>query len=75
MDDLEAFYVYGQYTRLSNLGRVVAEQQNVVWSTGTHPSNPVPLIAVGPPAATAGFGKLMHTTQWAQQAFDLLQKR
>ncbi|WP_299728593.1 alkaline phosphatase [uncultured Endozoicomonas sp.] len=60
--DFGAFYVYGEEIRHDLLGRAVAEDQNVVWGTGTHTSTPVPVIAFGPAAATAPFGKMIHHT-------------
>jgi len=58
--------------RYDLLGRVVGKYQNTVWATGTHTNTPVPLIAVGPKNVTAQFGKMMHTTEWAQYAINAL---
>ncbi|MEK8016143.1 MAG: hypothetical protein VSS75_004685 [Candidatus Parabeggiatoa sp.] len=66
--DFKAFYVYSSELRLDLLGRVVAKYQNTVWATGTHTNTPVPLIAIGPENVTAQFGRMMHTTEWAQYA-------
>ncbi len=71
--DFKAFYVYSSELRLDLLGRVVAKYQNTVWATGTHTSTPVPLIAIGPENVTAQFGRMMHTTEWAQYAIEALQ--
>ena len=60
--DFGAFYVYGEEIRHDLLGRAVAEDQNVVWGTGTHTNTPVPVIAFGPDYATAPFGKMIHHT-------------
>jgi alkaline phosphatase len=73
VDDFEAFYVYAGSMRESNLARAVATAQNAVWSTGTHTSTPVPLIAIGPSRVIERFGRLMHTTEWAEQVFDILE--
>lgn len=59
--DFPAFYVYGEDVHLNLLGRALSEQQNVVWSTGTHTSTPVPVIVYGPTSATSHFrGFLTH---------------
>ena len=72
VDDFKAFYFYGDDVRRANLARAVAEQQNVVWSTGTHLSTPVALIADGPQRFRSKFGGFVHTTQWSRAAFSLL---
>ncbi len=72
INDFKEFYVYSEEVRKDILGRVVAKQQNIVWSTGTHTNTPVPLIAYGPQKITAQFSKLLHTTEWAQYAIDAL---
>jgi alkaline phosphatase len=71
--DFKEFYVYGKNSRQDLLGRVVAKYQNAVWATGTHTNTPVPLIAIGPENVTAQFGRMMHTTEWAQYAIEALQ--
>ena len=60
--DFKAFYVYGEEIRHDLLGRAVAEEQNVVWGTGTHTSTPVTVIAYGPESAAKQFGKMVHHT-------------
>ncbi len=70
--DFKEFYVYSNEVRYDLLGRVVGKYQNTVWATGTHTNTPVPLIAVGPKNVTAQFGKMMHTTEWAQYAINAL---
>jgi len=60
--DFKAFYVYGEEIRHDLLGRAVAEEQNVVWGTGTHTSTPVTVIAYGPESASKQFGKMVHHT-------------
>jgi alkaline phosphatase len=60
--DFKAFYVYGEEVRHDLLGRAVAEDQNVVWGTGTHTSTPVPVIAFGPQNVAKQFGKMVHHT-------------
>jgi len=58
--DFRAYYPYLSDGPQGVLGRVLSEQQNVVWSTGTHTHTPVPVFAVGPAGATAPFGGLLH---------------
>ena len=72
INDFKEFYVYSEEVRSDILGRVVARQQNVVWSTGTHTNTPVPLIAYGPIQISEKFGGLLHTTEWAQLAIDAM---
>ncbi len=61
--DFEAFYVYGNGTATGLLARAVAEQQSVVWGTGTHTATPVPVIAWGPESARSKFAGIMHHTE------------
>jgi len=72
INDFKEFYVYGEELRWDLLGRAVAKHQNVVWSTGTHTNTPVPLIVYGPTQISEKFGRLLHTTEWAQMAIDAL---
>ncbi|MGA1869810.1 MAG: alkaline phosphatase [bacterium] len=72
IDDFKTFYHDHKRMRNALLGRVVAQQQNTVWSTGTHSNTPVPLIAVGPKKATEVFSRMLHTTEWAQYAIEIL---
>ena len=70
--DFEAFYVYGENLRMDLLGRRLAAQQHVVWGAGTHTSTPVILGAYGPPAATARFGGMIHSTDVGKRMKELL---
>lgn len=72
LNDFREFYVDNESIRKDILGRIVAKQQNVVWSTGMHTNTPVPLIVFGPEMVTKKFGRLIHTTEWAQYAIDTL---
>ena len=56
VDDFEEFYVYHAEIRNDLLGRALAREQQVAWSTGTHTHTPVPLLAYGPDWATSAFG-------------------
>ena len=68
-----AFFVYQLYDNRQNLlAREVAADQMVVWNTGTHTATPVLVFAKGAPAAMAPFGALMHHTQLAQRAMQVL---
>jgi len=66
VDDFEAFYVYGQDIRNDLIGRAVSQDQNIVWSTGTHTATPVAVIAYGPDQVTAPFSSLTHHTEIGQ---------
>ncbi|HMP08450.1 MAG TPA: alkaline phosphatase, partial [Lacipirellulaceae bacterium] len=70
--DFESFYVYGENLRMNQLGRRLAAQQSVVWSSGTHTSTPVLIGAYGPPEATRCFAGLMHATDVGQRMIALL---
>jgi alkaline phosphatase len=72
--DFKAFYVYGEEVRHDLLGRAVAEEQNVVWGTGTHTSTPVPVIAFGPQSVAKQFGKMVHHTDIGQMTKDVIAK-
>ena len=63
MDVNGAFFVYQTDDNRQNLlAREVAEQQNVVWATGTHTNTPVLVFTQGPGGTTARFGKVLHHT-------------
>jgi len=70
--DFKEFYVYETEIFKDLIGRIVGKQQYAVWATGTHTNTPVPIIAYGPETVTKGFGKMMHTTEWAQLAIDIM---
>lgn len=46
--DFQAFFVYGEEIHFNLMGRELAQQQNVVWGTGTHTTTPVNVFAWGP---------------------------
>ena len=73
VDDFKPFYIYGDDVRRALLARMCAGRQNTVWSTGTHTATPVPLIVLGPQNITRQFRGLLHTTQWAGTAKDVLE--
>ncbi|GAA3925320.1 alkaline phosphatase [Litoribacillus peritrichatus] len=72
VSDFKAFYVYGEEVRHDLLGRAVAEEQNVIWGTGTHTSTPVPVIAFGPESASKQFGKMIHHTDLGRMAKEVV---
>jgi len=72
VNDYKEFYVYETEVFKDLIARIVGKQQYAVWSTGTHTNTPVPIIALGPENVTKGFGKMMHTTEWAQLAIDIM---
>ena len=53
--DFGAFYPDVRNARTALIARALAEEQGVVWGTGTHTSTPVPIIAVGPIEAAKPF--------------------
>ncbi|MBK1886959.1 alkaline phosphatase [Marinobacter sp. DY40_1A1] len=73
MDVNGAFFVYQTDDNRQNLlAREVAEQQNVVWSTGTHTNTPVLVFTQGPAKAAAPFGKILHHTDVGQYAIEAM---
>ncbi len=66
IDDFTEFYPYGDSTQANLLGRALAAQQNVVWSTGTHTHTPVPVIALGPERHLEAFQGWMHLADIGQ---------
>jgi alkaline phosphatase len=75
LNDFKEFYVNSESVRRNILARIVAKQQNVVWSSGMHTSTPVPLIAYGPNKITKKFGRMLHSTEWAAYAIDALSEK
>ncbi|WP_417910845.1 alkaline phosphatase [Candidatus Electronema sp. PJ] len=72
IDDFEAFYVYGKEVRRDLIGRIQSKLQSVVWATGTHTNEPVPVLTYGPRKITAQFGQMMHTTEVGQKMIKVL---
>lgn len=70
--DFADFYVYRNEMRPALLGRALASQQNVVWSTGTHTATPVPVVAVGPATAAARFNGVHTLSEVGALAAELL---
>ena len=70
--DDTGFFGRGKESRRNLLARIVSKNQLTVWSTGSHTSAPVPLIAYGPSHASSRYGKLMHTTEWGRETIDIL---
>ncbi|WP_345195308.1 alkaline phosphatase [Kistimonas scapharcae] len=68
----ESFYVYGEETRWNLMGHALAEDQYVVWGTGTHTDTPVLVMTFGPEAATAPFSKFLTHPEVGQLAKDAL---
>lgn len=66
VNDFKEYYVYGDDTHKNLIGRTIAPQQNVVWSTGTHTHTPVQVIAWGPEKLTRSFSSILHHTQLGQ---------
>ncbi len=73
IDDFQAFYVYGNEIHADLMGRELAEQQNVVWGTGTHTSTPVNVIAWGPDSVTRPLAKMAHHSEVGQHMMNIIQ--
>ncbi|OQW95466.1 MAG: hypothetical protein BWK79_02380 [Beggiatoa sp. IS2] len=69
----KGIFVYSENIPSILLSQVLSKYQNTVWATDAHTNSPVPLIVLGPKRLTAQFGKMLHTTEWARYAIDLLQ--
>ena len=72
VEDFTAFYVYGDEIKLNLLGRELAEQQNVVWGTGTHTSTPVTVMTYGPEALVEKFDGMQHHTDIGKKLMGTL---
>lgn len=72
IDDFEAFYVYAEELHLNLIGRALAKHQNTVWSTGTHTSTPVSVIAWGPSEARQRFHGLMTHVEVGAELMTIL---
>ncbi len=70
INDFQAFYVYQDEMQLDLMGRELAQQQNVVWGTGTHTSTPVGVIAWGPEEDARSFVRIGHHADVGQQLMD-----
>jgi alkaline phosphatase len=70
--DDTGFFPSGKEYRKNLLARVASRRQMTAWSTGSHTSNPVPLIAFGPPDVSSRYGRMMHTTEWGRRTIDIL---
>ena len=72
INDFKEFYVYGKKIHLDLIGRQLAKEQNIVWSTGTHTHTPVPVIAWGPEQYSRQFSTLSHHTDIGEWMIDAL---
>jgi alkaline phosphatase len=70
--DFQAFYVYGDEIRFDLMGRELAEQQNVVWGTGTHTSTPVSVIAWGPDEDIRPLSQITHHSDVGQHMMKII---
>jgi alkaline phosphatase len=75
VDDFESFYVYGEEVRADLIGRALAREQNVVWSTGTHTNTPVPVVALGPERYTARVDGMLHHTDIGKLLLDAVNEQ
>ncbi len=72
VNDFQSFYVYGEEIRWDLMGRALAEQQNIVWGTGTHTSTPVGVFAWGPMEDIKPFSQITHHSQVGQHMMDTI---
>ncbi|WP_263322354.1 alkaline phosphatase [Endozoicomonas sp. Mp262] len=68
----DSFYVYGDETHWNLMGHVLAEQQYVVWGTGTHTNTPVLVMAYGPEYAMKQFSKYLTHPEVGEMAKGFL---
>lgn len=72
VNDFKEFYVYGDEVHLNLMGRQLSNQQNTVWSTGTHTHTPVQVIAWGPDSAKDQFTGLMEHAEVGARIMDVV---
>lgn len=58
-----AFAPYGKRIRKNILAKIISKQQGVVWSTATHTSAPVLVMAVGPKSELKNYDGFYHHTE------------
>ncbi|MCB0343687.1 MAG: alkaline phosphatase [Bdellovibrionales bacterium] len=68
--DFTAFYPYIENNRINLIARALADQQDVVWGTGTHTSVPVLVIAHGPSKLTDRFDGFLDMTELGRLLFE-----
>lgn len=71
-EDFEAFYPFGEMSRVALFARQVASAQSVVWATGAHTHTPVLVVSHGPRHATEPFTGMMHHTDVGEELFNVL---
>ncbi len=71
--DFKEFYVYGDEIHYDLMGRALAADQNVVWSTGTHTGSPVPYVIWGPEEVLERLTPLTHHREIGETLKQLLQ--
>lgn len=68
--DFKVFYPYGNSSKRNLLGRVLAKQQNTVWSTATHTHTPVIVVAMGPESIANQFSGIQSHVKVGQNLMD-----
>jgi alkaline phosphatase len=63
INDFKEFYMASGESRNNLMGRAIARDQSVVWSTGSHTASPVLLVAWGPEKHASRFRGVHHTTE------------
>jgi len=71
-EDFEAFYPFGEDSRVDLLARQVGTEQNIVWATGAHTHTLVPVVAHGPPQVTQKFSGMLHHTDIGKLLIDAI---
>ena len=71
IDDFSDFYPYRRNVRPALLARALAHRTGVVWSTGTHTSTPIVIIAKGPKEEK--FKGVLHHVDVAKNMFSLFE--
>jgi alkaline phosphatase len=70
--DFAAYYTSMSKRLGGALGRMIADQQGVVWGTGTHTATPVMVISHGPKEATSKLKGLLQSYEVGQRLISLL---
>ena len=71
----DAFFIYQSENRRNLLAIEVAEQQNVVWSTGAHTSTPVLVFVQGERKTSEQFIQFMGHPELGKKIVDIIKKQ
>ena len=67
------FYPYPDYVPSARLASRIAPYTNIVWSTGTHTSTPIPIFAAGP--GRDRFRGVMSSREFGERLLQIIRRR